>query len=105
MIVDCIPLHNTEAGTQSISLAACARNIRSFFGTDAIWHAADSMTHTKFVEHYADQLHHIHLSGDIWPRITKDTEPTFFIEQLRTLGAVKRIKKNLTNDKKSNIDC
>lgn len=105
VIVDCIPLHNTEAGTQSISLAACARNIRSFFGTDAIWHAADSMTHTKFVEHYADQLHHIHLSGDIWPRITKDTEPAFFIEQLRTLGAVKRIKKNLTNDKKSNIDC
>ena len=64
-------------GVQRYDIAACADNIRRWFGGDASWHPIGPLVRSALQDHHADELHHIHLSGQDWHNIIdlSDWEP------------------------------
>jgi glycosyltransferase involved in cell wall biosynthesis len=70
VIVNQSPMSDyTPDGVLRYDLARCAENIRHYFGKDATWHPIGPLVRDALEQHHANELHHIHLSGQDWHNI------------------------------------
>lgn len=56
-------------GERRYHLGNCARNLRSLFGKDAVWHPIGPLVRDALHKHHADELCHIDLSDEDWSNI------------------------------------
>ncbi|MFN3825303.1 MAG: glycosyltransferase family 2 protein [Pseudorhodobacter sp.] len=71
VILDQPPTEDSGAGAGPggrlrYDIAACAENIRHWFGQEAVWHPTAPLVRAALTTRHADQLHHIDLSPQDW---------------------------------------
>ncbi|MFN4171227.1 MAG: glycosyltransferase [Pseudorhodobacter sp.] len=56
-------------GVLRYDIAACAANVRRWFGTEAVWHPIGPLVREALTTRHAEALHHIDLSPQDWHNI------------------------------------